>query len=162
MTLSLIHPALYRTGLDVLHKLRELDSTKVIAREWQSVYTGISPICNRRTPFHRDSKGRPEWFDMLSSYSDSSTSPRLLIEDLGLNLEYSSGTVVGFCGQVFKHGVESWGVGNRICYAHFMRESIRERLDGCPAGWVYRNQYLPAVVDIVMDTEKLDEDAMDL
>jgi hypothetical protein len=43
-----------------------------------------------------------------------------------------------------------------------MRESIRERLDVTPAGWVYRNEYLPAVVDIVMDTEKLDEDAMDL
>jgi hypothetical protein len=143
LTLYLINPDLFRMGLEMLQKLRNLDRTKDIAQLWKSVYTGIAIICNRITPLHRDSKGRIEWFDILSSYSESGTSPRLLIEDIGLDLEYSSGTVVGFCGSVLKHGVEAWGQGDRICYAHFMRESVRQRLEVIPASWVYRDIYLP-------------------
>lgn len=127
----------------MLRKLREMDGTKELANQWQSVYTGISVISNRRTPPHRDSKGRPEWYDMLLSYSGLFTRPRLCIGDVGLDLNYSSGTVVALCGSVLEHGVSSWGVGDRVCYAHFMRESVRERLEVSPAGWVNRSIYLP-------------------
>jgi len=151
----------------MLRRLRDLDETKDIAQKWQSVYTGISVICNRKTPFHRDTKGRPEWFDVLSSYSDPSTTPRLVLEDIGLDLQYSSGTVVGFCGSVLKHGVEAWGVGDRICYAHFMRESVRDRLDVTPAGWVYRHNYLPDLKKTSHDDDMcvigdLENDPMDV
>jgi hypothetical protein len=141
LTLSLINPELFECGLLMLQRLRELDTTKEIARQWQSVYNGISIISNRVTPAHRDSKGRPEWFDTLISYSDPSSRPRLLLEDLGLDLDYSSGTVVSFCGSIFKHEVKDWGNGDRVCYAHFMREATRERLDVPPAGWLERKLY---------------------
>jgi hypothetical protein len=141
LTLSLTHPNLFESGILMLQSLRELETTKEVAEEWQSVYTGISVISNRVTPPHRDSRGRPEWFDTLMSYSDPRATPRLLIEDIGLDLEYHSGTVVSFCGTVLKHGVESWGDGDRVCYAHFMREEVRKRLDAPPAGWVHRNMY---------------------
>jgi hypothetical protein len=143
LTLSLAHPDLFKCGLRMLNKLRHLETTKEIAQEWQSVYTGISVISNRRTPPHRDTKGRPEWFDTLLSYSKPESRPRLLIEDLGLDLEYSSGTVVLLCGSVLKHEVKSWGDGDRVCYAHFLREDVRERLGVRPAGWVDRGRYLP-------------------
>ena len=88
---------------------------------------------------------------------------------MGLDLEYSSGTVIGFCGSVLKHGVEEWGMGDRICYAHFMRESVRDRLDIASPGWVYREQYLPVqhgkkgeILDTVMDTVDFDENHMDV
>lgn len=155
LTLSLIHPTLYKSGLLMLRKLRNLDPTKEVSRNWQSVYSGISIISNRITPLHRDSKGRPEWFDTLVSYSKIGTSPRLLIKDIGLDLNYSSGTVVGFCGSVFEHGVQHWGSGDRVCYAHFMRESVRKRLDVAPAGWVQKDMYLKNKVGI-------GEDLMDL
>lgn len=169
MTLSLINPGLFQSGLEMLRTLRDMEKTKELAGQWQSVYTGIAIICNRISPMHRDSKGSPEWFDLLLSYSDTVDSPRLLIDDVGLDLEYSSGTVVGFCGSVLKHGVEEWGTGDRICYAHFMRESVRDRLEVAPAGWVYREQYLPVqhgknqeILDTVMDIVDLDTNHMDV
>jgi 2-oxoglutarate-Fe(II)-dependent dioxygenase family protein len=98
LMLSLIHPELYNPGLSMLQSLREINATKEVALNWQSVYTGISVISNKKTPPHRDSKGRPEWHDILLSYSGSSARPRLLIKDIGLDLKHSSGSVVGFCG----------------------------------------------------------------
>ena len=142
LTLSLVHPELFKSGFLMLQKLRHLEKTSAVASEWQSVYSGIAIICNRITPSHRDSKGRPEWFDTLLSYSDSRARPMLKIEDLGMDLTYPSGTVVSFCGSIFKHEVKSWGNGDRVCYAHFMRENVRKRLDVPPAGWVNRDMYL--------------------
>lgn len=147
LTLALINPDLFKSGLLMLQRLRELESTTAIARQWQSVYTGISVISNRVTPAHRDRKGRPEWFDILTSYSDPFTKPRLLLEDLGLDLNYPSGTVVGLCGTIFKHEVKSWGDGDRVCFAHFMREAVRGRLESPPAGWLDQNRYLPVSED---------------
>lgn len=143
LTLSLINPDLFQTGLQMLLKLRQLETTRDVARKWQSVYNGISIIVNRRTPSHRDKKGRPEWYDTLVSYSARTSRPRLSIKDIGLDLKYSSGTVVSFCGMILKHEVSGWGIGDRVCYAHFLRESVRERLDVNPAGWVNRGIYLP-------------------
>lgn len=146
-TLFLINPGLFYTGLHILWKLREQDLTGDVAREWQSVYTGLSAISNRLTPSHRDKKGRPEWYDTLVSYSDKDAKPQLLLEDLGLELRYPTGTVVGFCGTILKHEVRAWGKGDRICFAHFMRESVRERLNVPPAGWVYQKDYLSMPLD---------------
>jgi hypothetical protein len=141
LTLSLINPALFESGLLMLQKLRRLDKTREIAKDWQSVYTGISIISNRTTPSHRDSRGRPQWFDTLMSYSDPSSKPRLLIDDVGLDLEYSNRTIVSFCGTVMKHQVDYWGDGDRICYAHFMQEEVRNRLDAPSAGWLEQSIY---------------------
>jgi hypothetical protein len=141
LVLSLIHPDLFKSGVLMLQRLRALQTTKAIASEWQSVYTGIQIISNRITPPHRDSKGRPEWYDILASYCGAGSTPYLIIQDLGLDLNYSSGTVVGLCGTVFEHAVRAWGGGDRVCYAHFMREAVRKRLDVHPAGWVNQELY---------------------
>lgn len=155
LTLSLIHPDLFQCGLSMLQELRKLDSTRDIAQEWQPVYSGVAIISNRRTPAHRDSKGRAEWFDTLVSYSETGTTPRLFIQDIGIDFDYSGGTVVGLCGSVFQHEVKSWGIGDRVCYAHFMREAVRDRLNVPPAGWVNRVMYLPS-------QKQEDEDRMDV
>lgn len=169
LTLSLIHPELFQCGLEILRSLRQTDATETVAQRWQSVYTGIAIICNRLSPAHRDSKSNPEWFDTLLSYSDTSASPRLQLTDIGLDLDYSSGTVVSFCGTVLKHEVELWGMGDRICLAHFMRESVRKRLNVNPAGWVYRDNYLPVKTvasqekfDMILKVEHADKDDMDV
>lgn len=129
----------------MLQKLREWRLTNQTSQDWQSIYSGISVISNRITPSHRDSSGRPEWYDTLASYCDGGSTPYLLIKDLGLKLEYSSGTVAAFCGTVLEHEVKSWGRGDRVCYAHFMREKVRERLKVPPAGWAMRNVYFDAL-----------------
>jgi len=148
LTLSLINPDQFQSGLQMLQMLRESEKTKEIAHRWQSVYTGIAVISNRTTPSHRDSKGRPEWFDTLVSYSDPSGRPQLSLHDLGLDLDYPTGTVVGFCGSVFRHEVKSWGDGERVCYGHFMRETVRKRLDVPAAGWLDQGIYLPRSQDL--------------
>jgi len=152
LALSLIHPDLFQSGVLMLRKLQALKTTKAIASEWQSVYTGIQIISNRLTPLHRDSKGRPEWFDILASYCGGGSIPHLLVQDLGLELDYASGTVVGLCGTIFEHGVRAWGGGDRVCYAHFMREAVRERLEVHPASWVNQElygRYLPEAISIL-------------
>ena len=141
LTLSLIHPELFKCGLSMLQKLRQLETTKEVASKWQSVYSGIAIISNRATPSHRDSKGRPEWFDTLLNYSGIGNKAQLLIKDLGLTLDYSTGTVVGFCGSILQHEVRSCGSGDRVCYAHFMRDSVRKRLGVAPGGWVNQSLY---------------------
>lgn len=141
LTLSIIHPDLFKSGALILQKLRALETTKDVASEWESVYTGIQIISNRITPAHRDTKGRPEWFDLLASLTGGGSIPHFLVKDLGLDFEYSSGTVVGLCGAAFEHEVQAWGGGDRVCYAHFMREAVRERLEVSPAGWVQQSIY---------------------
>ena len=130
----------------MLKKLRKSNWSKDIALKWQSVFTGVSIISNRVTPLHRDSRGRPQWFDLLANFSEGRSTPRFLITELGLDLEYSSGIVLGFCGSILEHEVKAWGQGDKICYAHFMRESVRKRLHVSPPGWVNRSvyeQYIP-------------------
>jgi hypothetical protein len=80
-------------------------------------------------PAHQDRRGQHEWFDTLLNCCDEEACPSLLIKDLGLNLEYFSGTIVGFCGSIFEHEVQSWGESDRVCYAHFLWENVRERLE---------------------------------
>jgi hypothetical protein len=151
LTLSLIHPDLFFSGLQMLQKLRESEETKGIADKWQSVFSGINMIANRITQPHRDSKGRAEWYDLLANYvdEDGGATPQFLIQDIGVNLEYSSGTVVGFHGSIFKHEVRSWGAGDRVCLAHFMREAVRNRLDVPPAGWVEQSSYYQYLPDLL-------------
>ena len=142
LTLSLIHPEMFKCGLQILQQLRVSGDTAEIAKKWQSVYTGIAIISNRITPPHRDTKGNPEWFDLLMNYAGSEANPKLLINDLGLELQYSSGTVVGLCGMILQHEVPSWGNGDRVCYAHFMREAVRSRLEAVHPSWVTQGMYL--------------------
>ena len=141
-TLSLIHPELFISGLEILQKLREYGPTMDIARKWESVFTGIAIISNRITPPHRDRRGKPEWFDLLLNYAGRNSQPELLINDLGLTLQYSSGTVVGVCGNILEHEVKSWGNGDRVCYANFMRATVRKRMEARDPGWVYKCMYL--------------------
>jgi hypothetical protein len=141
MVLFLIHPSLWKAGYDVLERLRELEETKEIASLWTSVYTGIAVISNRRTPSHLDINGRPEWYDLLSMQGSMSGFARLDFQELGLSLAYHPGTVVAACGQILHHSVSFWGEGDRVCYAHFMRDKVRERFGIAPGEWVTQELY---------------------
>jgi hypothetical protein len=126
LTLFLIHSGLFKMGLDMLRKMCGLPDTEKIARYWQLVYIGIAIICNCLTPSHRNSKGRPEWYDVLVSYSGPGMRPMLSIQ-------------WDCCQGLWNHLQASgifMGMGNRVCYAHFMRESVRKRLGVPLAGWV--------------------------
>jgi hypothetical protein len=136
---SLIHPDLYKAGRDGLEKLRDAPLTKDYASEWTSVFTGISVISNRRTIAHRDLNGDQAWYDIVASLG-SYKRAMLQFPELGLELLYNPGVVVGFCGNVFMHEVEDWEEGDRICYALFMRKAVLDRLK-CSAGWMLKGAY---------------------
>lgn len=127
-------------GDEILQALKSMNDDGIAAARWESIYTGIQVICNRLTPSHRDSKGRAEWYDLLVGLSTTSL-PYLVVSELGLEMAYYPGTVVGLCGNVLEHGVRSWGSGDRICYAHFMREAVRKHFGIPAAGWAMLSKY---------------------
>lgn len=109
-------------------------------REWSSVFSGIAVICNRVTPAHYDTKGYDESYDVLltgGQYTDC----WIKVEELDAEFLYNPGTLVGLCGKVFKHGVEDWAGGDRICYAHFIRDDVQAK-QGCQiAPWVNMSDF---------------------
>ena len=65
--LAVIHPKLYDAGLQAIQRLRgtpEVERQDVL-RHWASVFSGVAIISNRRSPKHRDSGSRFNWYDLL-------------------------------------------------------------------------------------------------
>lgn len=138
--LSLIHPDMHKTGATLLKYLRKEADTADIASLWNSVFSGISVMSNRKTPAHKDSNGRDTWYDLLTSFGTPERSV-LEFKDIGVRLKYGPGSVVAACGQLLSHSVGDWGEGDRVCYAHFMRERVRQRYNVAAGGWVTQKMY---------------------
>src|SRR5208283_4480797 len=100
-----------------------------------STFNGISVIVNRKTPLHRDPGGQMEWYDVLLA-AGTYTTATLDVPDLGAHFSCKPGTVVVICGRVLQHGVKSWEGGERICYAHFMRNNVLNRQNIQNSSWV--------------------------
>ena len=137
--LSIMHPALYNAGLDGMEKLSawaaENDEDMDDALEdWATVYTNVSVIANRATPFHRDPHSRVNWYDLLVSVGDYQDC-YLDIPTLGVQLEYSPRTVVAFSGRLLRHGVNKVD-GNRCCFAYYMRDNIHNWLGVPTTEWM--------------------------
>jgi hypothetical protein len=94
---------------------------------WPSVYTGMQVIVNRVTPLHRDEGGSPQHYDVLVS-TGKHMNTSLKIPELGLSFSYSAGTLVSFCGKILFHEVAGWK-GERVCFAHFVKDTVHERLE---------------------------------
>lgn len=138
--LSLTHPDLYDNARIALDRLRMTDSTKEIAVLWTSVFTGIAVIANRITPSHTDRGGRPAWYDTLLNIGTCSAAT-FQLPDLGATFSYPPGTIISLCGNILKHQVSDWGMGDRVCYAHFMRDAVLRRLNVDDAGWVHQADF---------------------
>lgn len=124
--LGVIHPPLYRAGRETLIRLRQ--SAKIrrqdVLGKWTSVFSGISVICNRISPPHRDSQSRHHWYDLLATLGRYQNC-NLKLPGLGLSLEYGPGTVVGLSGMMLEHEVSSFD-GDRVCYVYYMRDAVHE------------------------------------
>jgi len=59
----------------------------------------------------------------------------LNLPTVGLQLPYPSGTVVGLCGKILRHGVPECE-GERICVAYYMRDKVHERMGVEAAPWI--------------------------
>ena len=139
--LAVIHPNLYEAGWKTTKHLRdtpEIGSPHVLSR-WASVFSGVSVISNRITPPHRDLSSRHNWYDILAT-SGTYQDCHLELPGLGITLEYGPGTVVGLSGKALEHVVPSF-VGDRVCYAYFMRDNVHEWARVAGSDWMYTKYY---------------------
>ena len=130
---SIIHPDMYNMGKESMARLLDSKDFQTIAPLWNSIFNGVSVICNRETPFHRDSQSCSQWYDLLVTVGPYKGA-MLELPGIGIKLSYESGTVVGIAGRLIRHGV-NWVSGDRVCIAYFMRENVQERLKIPPASW---------------------------
>jgi hypothetical protein len=135
-----VHPELYHNAIQTLNNLREGYWTKWAADQWVSAFTGIAVMSNRRSIPHVDRYGAPAWYDLLLT-AGSYRHAELQMPEIGLNLDYDSGTAVAICGNTLLHEVQDWGEGDRICYAMFMRKEVLSRFQCNWVGWSTKGSY---------------------
>lgn len=104
-------------------KCQELSETAEYAQNWPTVFHGLSVIANRITPAHLDNNGSWAWHDQILSIGTYNKAT-LVMEDLKATFDYSPGTVIQFSGSLLCHEVGKWDVGDRICYACFVKKGI--------------------------------------
>jgi hypothetical protein len=104
------------------------------------MFSGIEVISNRKTPNHRDSQSAAPVYDFLVS-AGTHEHAWLDLPDCKARLLYNPCTVVALCGRVLRHGVEDWDGGERICIAHFIRDSVHNRLGLRRPEWVIAKTY---------------------
>jgi hypothetical protein len=141
--LCLAAPALYEAGRTSIHKVksgiamaRDYENTEL----WPSSYTATQFIVNRTTPPHRDAGGAPTHYDLLVS-AGTHTSARFKIREEDLELSYNPGTMVLLCGKLLTHEVPGWEGGERICVAHFMKDSVHDHLQVARPPYPLQSRY---------------------
>jgi hypothetical protein len=139
--LSVIHPDLYDAGLQTIQRLigtPQVDRQDVL-RHWASAFSGVAVISNRRTPIHRDTGSRFNWYDLLVTLGRYQNC-NLELPSLGISLDYGPGTVVGISGMVLEHEVPEVE-GDRVCYAYFMRDNVHEWAKVPGSSWMDTKHY---------------------
>ena len=69
------------------------------------------------------------------------------MRDIDAYFEYTPGTAIAICGKLFNHAVNHWEGGERICYTHFMRNNILNRLQLEKVSWVNHTLKRPIPID---------------
>ncbi|KAF8841144.1 hypothetical protein BDN67DRAFT_902064 [Paxillus ammoniavirescens] len=75
--LAAVHPKLYDRASAVIEKLcadEEIMDLHGLIKEWPSVFTAITVLQNRESPFHHDPKSMPQGHDIflsISSYGEA-------------------------------------------------------------------------------------------
>lgn len=133
--LSVMHPEQYEMGRACM-KLLPAHCTDIDALDmWYSLFNGVQVISNRDTPIHRDNGTECPWLDMLATIGPYKNA-MFHLPGIGVNLSYFSGTVIGLCGRLLRHGVSNVD-GERICIAYYMRSNVQRRVETPPAGWTF-------------------------
>jgi hypothetical protein len=141
----LICPDLFSVGAKAIEKLKCGENPQIQHENvqlWPSFFSGIEVISNRITPMHRDQQAATQMYDFLVS-GGNHINTWFELPDVGARLLYNPGTVTAICGKVLRHGVSTWDEKtDRLCIAHFMRDSVHNRLNLPRPGWVSEKCYL--------------------
>ena len=133
--LRVMHPQLFFAGLTAMRTLEARADFAEYARAWPSVFSSVQVISNRTTQAHRDTKGVPEWLDVLGTFG-TYASATLRLPQLNLTAAYGPGSIVALSGMMVEHGVD-WDRedGERVCLACYMIDAVHQWLEvECP-GW---------------------------
>lgn len=134
---SVINPDLYSAGLQAIQAIQNQQPITL----WPSIWSGVAVIVNRETPYHRDSGGSISMYDLLVS-AGTHQMCHIEVAELGAEFVYLPGTIVALCGKVLMHRVVSWGGGERICAAHFMKDGVHNRFGQPRPAWPVLEDYL--------------------
>ena len=141
--LNIIHPSQYAMGWHIHNQLitKQICSKDILA--WPSMFSALSIISNRSTPFHRDDQGGVAWYDILTSIGQYVKAP-LYLSPFAFRIDNCPGTLCAFSGMSLRHGVRKCKE-SRISFAWYMREKIRVG-EGIPAaGWMRQGWYSEVV-----------------
>ncbi|KIJ61377.1 hypothetical protein HYDPIDRAFT_70097, partial [Hydnomerulius pinastri MD-312] len=120
--LTIVHPELYRRLSAVWEQLladEEIMDLHELIRAWPTLFTTISVVYHRETPFHHDSKSVLQWYDLLLSIG-SYTDAILELPTLGICACYMPGTAALFSRLLLRHGVSPVDQGDHIGYVFYM------------------------------------------
>lgn len=137
--LSIIHPDQYDMGRLTHDRIIHSNTSGTTVQEWPSVYSALSIISNRKTPYHRDCHSRMPWYDSLMSIGPYGIAP-LYLEPFRFRVNNPAGSLCAFSGMAIRHGVRKC-MKSRISFAWYMRENVREGQDVSPAGWMRQEVY---------------------
>jgi hypothetical protein len=138
--LSLIAPDLFQAGMEAIGRLKTSNSEHGNLQLWPTAFSAIGVIVNRKTLCHRDQGGWFPCFDMLVAAGNYEEC-YLDVPDVGARFKYKPGTAIAICGKVLRHSVTGWDGGERICYAHYMRNNVHNRLKVEQSTWTRYANY---------------------
>lgn len=124
ITLALIHPQSYYQAAKTRRIIERsgTEESRVWAKNWGCVFTGIAAISNRWCNDHYDTRGDPHHYDALVNAGDAKV--KLNMHHIDASFQYLPGTGIFFPGCVFQHGVDRWQEGERAALAFFMRQEV--------------------------------------
>lgn len=133
--LAIMHPEQYTMCVECIRRLPDYCIDKDALNAWYSLFNGVQIISNRDTPIHRDNGTELPWLDMLTTLGPYRRA-NFHLPGVGVTFQYLSGTVIGLCGRLLRHGTS--GVdGERICIAYYMRSNVQRRVKTELAEWSY-------------------------
>ena len=141
--LYIIHPSQYTMGRQIHAQLLSKDLCKETVESWPSVFTALSVITNRSTPYHRDDQGNWSWYDMLTSIGPYDVAP-LYVSPFRFRIDNVPGSLCAFSGMGLRHGVRECD-RPRISFAWYMRENVRVGAGIPSASWMTQSCYTSRV-----------------
>ena len=142
--MALVAPEQYNFGRSAIDQVQAgvaMAKTYKNVQLWPSIFTAMEVIVNRKTPAHRDKGGCLAHYDLLVS-AGTHKQAYMALRELGGQFSYNPGTVLVFAGKVFLHEVMDWEGGKQLCIAHFMKDSVHDRLQIPRPTYPTQNTYM--------------------
>ena len=127
---AIMHLEIYCTGREALVCLRQWAAWEnrpnicEVLTVWPSIYNVASIMVNQANPIHANHFGRPQWMDLLVTFSNY-TDLHFIIPSIHSRFLYEPGTVIALSGQLLSHGVGHTN-GDHGVISYCMRDNVHE------------------------------------